>query len=134
MTSLLQATDHLPAGTGAYNVTVPYCPALHRRGGKERLKCIIYCVIYCVIHVERHVTRHIYLRWDRTGAQCTHHAMIFYQYCSPQHDEETDIRTDGQGRRRQRPASETTTSDDDDETQPSKKQPAEGAANEKSTA
>jgi len=68
ITSLLRATDHLPVGTGAYNVTVPYCPLLHRRGGNERLKCIIDCVTYCAIHVQRHVTRHIYLRYDRTGA------------------------------------------------------------------
>jgi len=40
-TSLLPATDHLPVGTGAYNVTVPYCPVLHRRGGKERLRAML---------------------------------------------------------------------------------------------
>jgi len=71
VTSLLRATDHLPVGTGAYDVTVPYCPVLCRRGGKERLKCVVDCVIYCATHVQRHVTRHIYLRQDRTGAQDT---------------------------------------------------------------
>jgi len=29
-TSLLRATAHLPVGTGAYNVTIPYCPVLCR--------------------------------------------------------------------------------------------------------